>query len=208
MSMMLGTPYSRVGASTSYLESLAAFMAARPDVLYKVEPGTAYGQQRNRLVAHALNAHVDWLLQVDDDIRWPPNLVKLLKDGPPVDARVIIGSVPLGHGQPVNVFEDPSGLAREFALPVPEPPARPLPRRIKGFGGAVMLVRTDVYVEMAEKLGPGIWYCHEQISVDGVVHELEPDVSFARRLIALDIPAWAVYGAGLTHTKPQEWRGI
>ena len=214
LSLALGTPYTRVGASSGYLDSLHAFAAewgGLPNYKgYKLEPGSNYGHNRNRIVARAIEAGAEWVLQVDDDIRFPPDLPELLLgvDGRErisagEDFRVVLGVVPIEPGMPVNVFDDEDGLARTIAMPRPGETLR----RVRGFGGAVMLVHNTVYLDMADRLGGGgVWYTHEVIKHGDAQIELEPDLSFARRLFRLGIPAWARYGLPLTHSKPYEYR--
>ncbi len=209
MQLALGTPYTRVGASDGYLASLAAF-SERWGVMpgykgYLLESGCSYGRNRNRIVARAMAAGAEWLLQIDDDIRFPVDLPERMIQGRH-DARVILGVVPIEPRTPVNVFLHPEGLAEQPALPV-KGKGDEL-RAIKGFGGAVMLVHLSVYDEMADAMGGGCWYNHEAIERDGALLELEPDLSFARRLMALGITAWARYGLPLTHSKPHEYRFI
>lgn len=207
LSLALGTPYTRVGASHGYLESLHRFASewgGAPNYRgYFVESGCSYGRNRNIIVARAIEAGAEWVLQVDDDIRFPPDLPERLLDGmTDVSPRVLIGAVPIDPRTPVNVFAHPDCLARDPALPE----AGGTSRAVNGFGGAVMLVHSSVYAEMSEALGNGCWYLHEQLLDDGIAHELEPDLSFARRLKRIGVTAWARYGLPITHSKPQEYR--
>ena len=202
----LGTPYTRVGASEGYIQSLANFMAAHPATPYKVQAGASYGKNRNVLVDWFLGLDVRWLLQLDDDIRFPANLVELLSAGAPDDARVIVGSVPLGYGQPSNVFLHPDALATQ---PVTANTNGRI-ARVVGFGGAIMLVHRSIYEAMATRYGHASWYAmwHDQMTVPGIdgtaLRELEPDLSFGRRLSEMGVAAWARFGLPVTHSKPTE----
>lgn len=156
----------------------------------------------------------EWLLQLDDDIRFPRGIVAEMREGVPESARVIVGSVPVGANQPSNVYADEECLAVE---PV-EPAEGEVARRVRGFGGAILLVHRSVYLDMARRFGWLSWFTVWSDAVPGAVsreyapggtaiRELEPDLSFARRLKAIGVAAWARFGLAVTHTKPIELRG-
>jgi glycosyltransferase involved in cell wall biosynthesis len=205
----LGTPYTRVGASEGYLQSLAAIMATRRPP-FKVIAGASYGNNRNRIVDWFLSdTTAEWLLQMDDDIRFPPTIFEQMmerRSGQSANARVLIGSVPISGSEPTNLFMHPECLSAQPA----QPEARVNePVRIKGFGGAIMLVHRTVYETLAKADGWACWYTQWQDTItleDGTrtVRQLEPDLSFARRLVRAGLPAWGLFGLPLTHCKPIE----
>lgn len=209
----VGTPYSRVGASEGYLESVVALAEAwGRDAYYHgymVEAGSSYGQQRNRLVARFLQTEASWLLHLDDDIRFPVDIVANLLEPPtPETARVVVGVVPVGFGQPSNVYGHPDCLALD-PVDIDAQTQTPV-QLIRGFGGAIHIVHRSVYEEMARRFGWLGWYSCWSDVVPGApggapaIRELEPDLSFARRLIVMGIEAWARFDLPVTHSKPLE----
>lgn len=207
VSFALGTPYTRVGASEGYIQSLADWCSAHPAAPFKVQGGASYGKNRNVIVDWFLRSRREWLLQLDDDIRFPANILAQLSKYTPEAARVVVGAVPISAAQPSNVFAHPLGLAEE---PVTMASAGAPVATVVGFGGAILLVHRSVYVEVAERFGYSSWFTtwQENVEADGltVVRELEPDLSFARRLRECGIEAWARFGIPLTHCKPTELR--
>lgn len=207
-SIAVGTPYTRVGASEGYLQSLAEYMAAHPQAKYKVIAGTSYGANRNKLVDWFLHdTNEEWLLQIDDDIRFPTDIVSLLTEEMPDDVRVMVGSVAIGFGQPSNVYSHPEALA---SRPVTSGQIGARVGKVIGFGGALLLVHRSVFDEMINVFGFGSWFTtwHDRVAmVDSgmvVIRELEPDLSFGRRLTKMGIPAWACFCLPVQHSKPME----
>jgi hypothetical protein len=207
---VVATPYTRVGASEGYIQSLANFMAHHgASTEYRVFAGSSYGKNRNLAVDWFMReTEAEWLLQLDDDIRFPKDIVQRLASIAPEDARVIIGSVPIDFSIP-NVFASDS-LGRSVGAVTAEK-AGSLVSRVQAFGGAVMLVHREVYLHMAEAFGWGSWYAmwQEMLPVAetgelATILELEPDLSFGRRLREIKVDAWAIHGIPLTHSKPVE----
>ena len=207
---VIGTPYTRVGASDGYLRSIVTAVSSDEKCLgFIVEEGASYGQNRNRIVDSFLwmPETAEWLLQIDDDITFPYDIFKrLLADPMPQDAKVVIGAVQITQDRP-NIFTSTTCLAVDPYLGDEPCPV------IKGFGGAVMLVHRSVYQEMAEKLGWGIWFAHSVIqkkSDDGsmTIVEVEPDLSFAQRLHALGVTVRGRTDIEITHRKETDLKRV
>lgn len=174
---------------------------------------------RNQAVKYLLASNVPWMLWVDTDMGFQPDLMeRLLEVADPVE-RPIVGALCFSQRE---VDADGTGGYTTMATPtifdwVPaeqagtdqeiggfsvrfDYPANEVVR-CAGTGAAAVLVHRSVYERIAVKYGAE-WY-HRVPARDGAMGE---DLSFCMRANALDIPIHVHTGVRTTHAK-RIWLG-
>lgn len=163
---------------------------------------------RNKAVGHLLESDVPWLLWLDTDMGFQPDILEqLLAAADPVD-RPIVGALCFAQRE-----LEMDGMGGYHTIPTPtifdwapigdlegyeiryDYPANAL-IRCSGTGSAAILVHRSVYERIGEKYGPE-WY-HRVPARNGSMGE---DLSFCMRASALDIPVHVHTGVRTTHAK-------
>lgn len=173
------------------------------------EPGLYVDDNRNRMVEHLLKAppFVKWLLQIDTDIEFKPDILeRMLALAKANEFKILAASVPIGETFETCAYlfgDTPGRLHVVTKLP-------PEPVRVDAIATACTLIHRDVFQTMAEKLGP-CWF--DRISVadpdsdQGGPMEfrknlvLGEDISFCCRAKVLGVPIWCAHVPGLRHWK-------
>jgi glycosyltransferase involved in cell wall biosynthesis len=167
---------------------------------------------RNRAVQYLLDSDAPWLMWVDTDMGFPPDIIeRLLAAADPVE-RPIMGALcfsqrelapdELGgyHTLPTpTIFDwvpagDGEGEFGGFQVRFDYPPNEVV--RCTGTGTAAILIHRSVFERIEAKYGRE-WY-HRIPAADGAMGE---DLSFCMRATALDIPIHVHTGVRTTHAK-------
>jgi hypothetical protein len=182
-----------------------------------VIPISAEGGQltlaRNQAVQHLLASDVPWMLWLDTDMGFQPDLLEqLMAAADPVE-RPIVGALcfsqrklgPDGMGgyhtaATPTIFDwapvstDDGEVLEGFDIRWGYPPDALV--RCGGTGSAAVLIHRSVFERIVEKYGAE-WY-HRVLASDGPMGE---DLSFCLRATALDIPIHVHTGVKATHAK-------
>ena len=168
---------------------------------------------RNKAVKDFLATDVPWLLWLDTDMGFNPDLLEqLIAAADPTD-RPIVGALCFAqrelagdqmggyHTIPTPTIFDwaPLGDLEGFDIRYDYPPNALV--RCGGTGSAAILIHRSVFERIQAKYGPE-WY-HRVPAKDGSMGE---DLSFCMRATALDIPIHVHTGVRTTHLKPV-WLG-
>jgi GT2 family glycosyltransferase len=163
---------------------------------------------RNKAVGHLLESDVPWMLWLDTDMGFGPDILEqLLAAADPVE-RPIVGALCFAQRE-----LEMDGMGGYHTIPTPtifdwapigdlegyeiryDYPANAL-IRCSGTGSAAILVHRSVFERIFEKYGPE-WY-HRVPARNGSMGE---DLSFCMRATALDIPVHVHTGVRTTHAK-------
>jgi hypothetical protein len=169
----------------------------------------AIAEARNRGVHHFLTgSQVPWLLWLDTDMGFPPDLAERLVSAADPTDRPIVGALCFAQRE---VDPDPYGGYRTAATPTifrwakhgdlegfdiatDYPPDKVV--RCDATGSAAILIHRGVLEQMYAKYGPA-WYDRVPAQ-EGAVGE---DLSFCLRARELDIPVHVDTGTKTTHLK-------
>jgi glycosyltransferase involved in cell wall biosynthesis len=168
---------------------------------------------RNKAVQDFLDSDVPWVLWLDTDMGFQPDLLEQLMAAADPTERPIVGALCFGQRQ-----LGPDGMGGYHTMAVPTvydwAPVRTSDgQELEGFdirwgypqgalvrcsatGSAAILVHRSVYERIAEKYGAE-WY-HRVPAREGSMGE---DLSFCMRATALDIPVHVHTGVRTTHAK-------
>ncbi len=165
---------------------------------------------RNKAVQHFLDTpDVPWLLWLDTDMGFQPDLLEQLMAAADPAERPIVGALCFGqrelapdgrggyHTIPTPTIYDwaPIGDLEGFDIRYDYPVNALV--RCAGTGAACILVHRSVFERIQEKYGKE-WY-HRIAANEGSIGE---DLSFCMRATALDIPVHVHTGVRTTHMKP------
>jgi len=172
---------------------------------------------RNKAVQHFLDTpDVPWLLWLDTDMGFQPDLLEQLITAADPVKRPIVGALCFSQRE---LAQDGKGGYHTIATPTVFDWVEGLgPDRLEGFeirydypvnalvriggtGSAAILIHRSVFERMREKYGDE-WY-HRIQANEGSMGE---DLSFCMRATALDIPIHVHTGVRTTHLKPV-WLG-
>lgn len=172
--------------------------------------GLYVGDNRHAIVERFLTMGVDWLLQVDTDIEFRPELLeqmlRLARDG----RKVIAANVPLGTSYPTVAFNLADG--EEGVCPMWEClPAMPVDRDViecDAVATAVIMIHRDVFEGIAARDGQ-CWFHHLYLPVsaagtaprDFLFRSIGEDVSFCVRAKRAGFGVYAARVPGLRHHK-------
>lgn len=171
--------------------------------------GPNVGQCRDYHVADLFDTNAHWLLQIDADMEFPPDLVdRLLAIADPV-ARPVVGGVYLADGGWPLAFKRSENFYHPMEIPetgldlgVPE---RVFP--VDGLGAGCLLVHFSVLAAIHRKWPRQYRFtpCFAEVELpNGQV--LGEDLSFCWRVTELGLPVYGILGLGLGHVKTRVWR--
>jgi hypothetical protein len=163
---------------------------------------------RNKAVEHLLESDVPWLLWLDTDMGFRPDLLEQLMAAADPAERPVVGALCFGQRELAadgmggyhtvatpTIFDwAPVGDLEGFEIRY-DYPANALVR-CGGTGAAAVLVHRSVFERIQEKYGRE-WY-HRVAAREGSMGE---DLSFCMRCSALDIPVHVHTGVRTTHAK-------
>lgn len=217
----LGYPYGG-GVTGPFLESmlrlqLHALSKPEPILQYRLpQAGLYIEHNRNRIVEKFMETDGDWLLQIDSDIEFPPDLVETMLRLAGTDKKILAASVPLGPPLPSSAWmltETPGVWA---GLPADRVTAEGI--ACDGLATAVMLVHREVFQAIADREGQ-CWFLklpavprmddprsEAAWTPDGRVADRRyipqgEDLSFCLRAKDAGYTSWCVKIPGLRHHK-------
>lgn len=173
--------------------------------------GLYIADNRNYLAARFLEtSNIEWMLQVDTDIHFQPQLLEQFLAIAGDDKKVIAASVPLGARE---MGAHPTCAYRATATPgVFEHVERlpPHPIKVDGVATACILIHRDVLLAIADREGQA-WFLQKQYpdpknKPDGAPRDFKwmtqgEDLSFSTRVIDAGYDIWCAYIPGLSHYK-------
>jgi len=194
------------GAFTKSLLAMCFYEAKNPSEFYEfLEPIRATGlyitENRNELVRQALELEADWLLQLDGDETFNPDLLRMLmRTAHPVSRPIVVGpyaNIGLVENGGFNIVESiyaegPDGQYRPLATPENQQPFQ-----VDAAGTGVFLTHTSIFKHI-----PAPWFWLEQIQLaDGRVKFMNEDIAFCRILRENGYKIWCEPLAEATHWK-------
>ena len=170
-------------------------------------------EARNKAVAEFLSSRdADWLLWVDTDMGFPPDVVDRLLGAADPAQRPIVGALCFAQKE---IDPDRMGGWRCVAAPTIFDWVRAgdgmegfttrwdYPRdtlvQCAGTGSACILIHKSVFAKIAARYGP-VWYDMAPNPTTG--HLMGEDLTFCARAGALGIPVFVHTGVGTSHMKP------
>ncbi len=150
----------------------------------RLEHGPALDLARNKITQMFLDTDSEWLLQIDSDMGFPPDLASRLLETADPETRPVVGALCFGlsveDGVSSTAYFVREGRFWKLAS-IPDEPFQ-----VDGTGAAVLLCHRSVFEKTAKSEWPGKWW-------DRLYYGGEPvgeDLSFCLRLKAAGIPIW------------------
>lgn len=150
----------------------------------------------------------DWLLQIDTDIEFPPNLIESMLAAAGSDKRIVAASVPLGT-QEKDIPSCGFNMTSMLGVWDFQPPPTAGPMEVDGIATAVALIHREVFEAIADRSGRCWW---QHIYLDKPAAEGTPmrdrgflsqgeDLAFSIRAREAGFKLWTVHLPGLKHYK-------
>lgn len=223
--VMIGITHSRSGWEPEMVKSVLgmatwdAYHSRRIPIPTEQHPeggilfcaGTNIASQRNKIVRAFLKSDCDWLLFLDTDEEWPPDLIeRLLASADETERPIVSGLIMARRDEkkpisPACVVLDELG---RFCSPASVPAVRWW--EVGAVGAGCLLVHRKVYEAVGEKyaeLEPSQWFQYTQWSYlddDGVEvkDEMGEDYTFSLRAQACGFRTLVDTTIQLGHVKP------
>lgn len=181
------------------------------------QSGLYIEDNRTRVVEKFMQTDADWLLQIDSDIQFPPQLIEMMLGVAGDEKKVLAASVPLGPPLPscglmrkspdlpgIWAYLDPHEITEEGV-------------QCDALASAVMLVHRDVFQAIADREGQSwfhrirvprldqpkskaAWLEDGPISDRAYVNQGE-DLSFCLRAVEAGFSIWVAKVPGIRHYK-------
>lgn len=165
--------------------------------------GLYVGDNRQTLVDNMLESEANWLLQVDTDIEFPPDLIErmLALAGP--ERKIVAASVPLGEAYPTCGFRWTGKPGIYDSVPIGTTPVE-----VDAIATACVLIHRDVFDAIADEHGQS-WFhsIHLAKSPPGTAPRdfayvvNGEDIAFSMRAKAVGFKIWCVHLPKLGHYK-------
>jgi hypothetical protein len=158
--------------------------------------GLYVGDNRQMLAEKFMAGDADWLLQIDTDIEFPPNLLESLVGLAGSDKKVIAASVPLGTAFPTCGF-----LRTEYpGVWASIPPFQGMVE-CDGIATAIAMIHRDAFAAIQEKFGQS-WFQHMYIPVgDDKYRSQGEDLAFSMKAGDCGVRMYCANIPGLRHHK-------
>lgn len=144
---------------------------------------------------------LEWLLQIDTDVEFPPTILEQLLALAGDDKDVLTASVPLGqYASSAFMRTEKPGVWQELTA-VPTSPIE-----VEGVGTACCLIRRRVFERIADRHGQ-CWFHHIYVPKEGEpgrgfkYNSQGEDLSFSVRAAEAGFRLWAVHIPGMRHHK-------
>lgn len=167
--------------------------------------GLYVGDNRMTLAEQLFDSSkANWLLQIDTDIEFPPNIIETMLAIAGDDKKILAASVPLGTAYPTCGFNWTGTPGIYYALDTI--PAFPV--EVDAIATAVVLIHRDVLAAIAEEHGRSwfhtIYLAKSQPGTPPSQHAYtgnQEDIAFSMRAKAAGFKIWCVHIPGLGHYK-------
>lgn len=116
------------------------------------QPGLYIGENRNRAVQCFLRTKAEWLLQIDTDIEFPPDLPETMVSLAGADRKILAASVPLSPPIPGCAMNRRPEMPGEWRW-VPEDEITEEGIEVDAVATAVILIHRDVFAAIADQVG-------------------------------------------------------
>ena len=163
---------------------------------FRLGSGPVLDKARNDMTERFLATTADWMLMVDSDMVFRPDLLERLLEVADPEERPIVGPLCYGmnHNGPWPVIYS---LKDHHFYPIPNPPADDL-LRVDAMGAGCLLIHRSALEKMASKSDwPGRWWDHLYLD-DQPVGE---DLAFCLRARAVGLPLFVHTGLRIGHLK-------
>jgi hypothetical protein len=187
-----------------------------PTVFYQLpQAGLYIDHNRNRVVEKFMETDAEWLIQIDTDIEFPPDIVETMLAVAGRDKRILAASVPLGPPLPscAWMMTDQPGIWAGVASE--EITADGI--EVDGLATAVILIHREVFEAIADQVGQ-CWFLktmqprmtEERTKLawleKGPVRDRQyisvgEDLSFCLRAADAGFKSWCAKVPGLRHHK-------
>lgn len=194
------------GEFTKSMLDLQLFELKSPAETYELLPalrtsGLYVTENRNQIVRQAMNAGADWLLQLDADESFPPELLRTIMRTADAENRPIVTGIYANIGKmegdgSFNILnciyaELPDGQYRALV-----PPENMQPFQIDAAGTGVLLTHLSVFSRI-----PAPWFWLYQIEINGHAQFMNEDIGFFRLARDHGFQIWCDPLADVTHWK-------
>ncbi len=161
----------------------------------RYETGPVLDRARNELAERFLRTDADWLLSIDSDMIFQPDLLEQLLQHADPETCPIIGPVCYGMTPELGVFPAVFWVGEQgFAIRHNLPADQLL--RADGIGAACTLIHRHALEKIAQ-VGPGRWYDHLMLYGKPVGE----DLAFCVRAAAAAVPIHVHTGIPIRHLK-------
>lgn len=163
----------------------------------RLETGPVLDKARNDLAERFLQSNADWMLMVDSDMTFQPDLLDRLLERADPEERPIVAPLCYSVNQdgpfPV-IFRRKANTYTMYGNP-------PLDEfiQVDGVGTGCVLIHRNALERITGMGWPGRWFDHLMLGE----HPLGEDVSFCLRARAAGVPIWVDTGLPVGHVK---WR--
>jgi hypothetical protein len=192
--------------AAGFANSLAAMLwAQRPGVVKNIFPeasGVNVSHGRNEVVRRFLASDCDWLLMLDTDMVFTPDIPQRLLAAADPESAPIVGALCFGvdDGVPFPTLydftQDEDGLAVVRYMRFPEDELF----RVGATGAACLLIHRAALEAIAAQEFDAVWPWFQETAIDG--QRFGEDMTFCVRAAACGIPVHVHTGISIGHQKP------
>lgn len=165
--------------------------------------GLYVGDNRMTLVENMLEKEANWLLQVDTDIEFPPDLIEKMLAVAGTERKIVAASVPLGEAYPTCGFRWTGKPGIYDSIPIGMEPVE-----VDAIATACVLIHRDVFEGIADQHGQSWFHAIHlaKSSPDTPTRDFAyvvngEDIAFSMRAKAAGFKIWCVHLPGLGHYK-------
>lgn len=165
----------------------------------RLETGPVLAKARSDLCERFLDSPNEWMLMVDSDMTFGPELLDRLLAAADPEEKPVVAPLCYSVNQdgPFPVIYQ---RARDTFRMVGNPPLDQL-IKVDGVGAGCLLIHRTALEKIAALDMPGRWFDHLMLGE----HPLGEDLSFCMRAALADVPIWVDTGAEIGHVK---WRQV
>jgi hypothetical protein len=161
----------------------------------RLEHGPSMDLARNQITQQFLDTEAEWLLQLDTDMGFPPDLASRLLASADPDTRPIVGGLCFGMSKAQGVFPTAYLLKDGRYWIVNQLPDELF--QVDGTGAAVLLIHRSVFDRITGTEWPGRWW--DRLYLGG--NPVGEDLSFCLRCKAAGVPVWIDPTVPILHHK-------
>jgi len=150
----------------------------------RLSHGPSLDLARNKLAEQFLATDSEWLLMLDTDMGFPPDLPSRLLQTADPELRPVVGALCFGMTQAKGVFPTAYLLKEGRFWMLDTLPEEPF--QVDGTGAAVLLIHRTVFDRITETEWPVRWFDRLYLGAEPVGE----DLSFCLRCKAAGVPVW------------------